>query len=300
MSMRPSLRAVTVRESMRLVLAVARRLNRGSTRRLRTEFDIMTRLMPNPPGLRVEHTMLGGIPSDVLIPSTARSDGAMMYIHGGGYTIGSPRTHRAMVGRLSLQARMKVYLPDYRLAPEHPYPAALDDVASAWADLQNREQRLVLAGESAGGGLSVALCHKALSTGMRVPEKMYLQSPWLDLALEQASYRARNRKDPMLKTRWLGSQFSRLYAAGQDLHHPGISPFYGTANGFPPTLIQVGTHETLHDEALGWSEKLRAAGVPVHLHIGPGLWHAWPFLAPLVPEATDALRQAGEWLRFSN
>ncbi len=286
-----------VRGIIRVILAVIRLLNRGSTDWLRREFNFISRLIPVPSGVRVEHLSLGGVPAELLTPDGAAAGSAMMYIHGGGYAIGSPRTHRAMAARLAVQAGMKVYLPDYRLAPEHPFPAALEDVVLAWQALQQREPRLVLGGESAGGGLSVALCHRARESGIRLPEKLYLQSPWLDLTLSSPSRRERNRMDPMIKSDWLESQFARHYAAGQDRRLPGLSPVLGSADGFPPTLIQVGTHEVLYDDSVYWAEKLRAAGVPVQLHIGQGLWHAWPYFAPLVPEANDALRQAGQWLR---
>lgn len=299
MNEKPSLRAVFIREGLvRPLLALNRVLSKDNARRQRIQFERTSKLTPNPAGLRIERTALGGVPAEVLTPRNERGGGALMYIHGGGYLIGSPRTHRAMVARLAIHARMRAYLPDYRLAPEHPFPAALDDCVQAWYGLQQREARLVLAGESAGGGLCVALCQRIVEDGLRPPERVYLLSPWLDLSLEQESYTTRNHLDPMLKTGWLKAQFVAPYAAGADTRQPGISPIYGRADGFPPTLIHVGTHEILHDEALAWSEKLKDAGVTVQVHVGRGLWHAWPFFAPVVPEANRALRQAGHWLRL--
>lgn len=296
---KPSLRAVIIREALvRPLMALNNVLTRGNAHKQRIHFERTSRLTPIPSGMRVERTRLGGVPTEVLVPEDDRGDGALMYIHGGGYVIGSPRTHRGMVARLAIHARMRAYLPDYRLAPEHPFPAALDDCVLAWAELQQSDKRLVLAGESAGGGLCVALCQRIPEKGLRLPEKVYLQSPWLDLSLEQGSYATRNRLDPLLKTDWLASEFARPYAAGADRHHPAMSPLYGRADGFPPTLMHVGTHEILYDEALAWSDKLNAAGVPVQVHVGRGLWHAWPFFAPMLPEANEALRQAGRWLRL--
>lgn len=294
---RISLRALLMRGVVRLMLFLVRHLNRGSTAVLRRQFEFISRLSLLPRGVDVTSMTLGGVPAELLTPPNARGEVALMYIHGGGYTIGSPRTHRAMAARLALYSGMRVYLPDYRLAPEHRYPAALDDVVTAWKALQQVEARTVLGGESAGGGLSVALCQRARRDGLRLPERLYLQSPWLDLGNGNPSRRERDHLDPMIKSAWLESQFARLYADGADLRDPGLSPQQGEAAGFPPTLIQVGTHEVLYDDAMVWAGKLRAEGVSVELNVGEGLWHAWPFFAPLVPEASAALRQAGAWLR---
>lgn len=293
----PSIRARIARTVVRFMLTLVRLLNAGNTRLLRAQANFVALLSPVPSGIRVERVSLGGVPADLLTPHNAAPGRALMYLHGGGYTVGNPRTHRAMVARLAIQAGMKAYLPDYRLAPEHPCPAAIEDALTAWQALLALESDPVLAGESAGGGLSVRLCQRAQELGIRMPQRLYLQSPWLDLSLNNPSQHERNARDPMLKHDWLESQFARHYSAGQDRRSLDVSPQFGSAEGFPPTLIQVGTHEVLYDDARLWAEKLHAAGVTSQLFVGEGLWHAWPLFAPLVPESTQALQQAGAWLR---
>lgn len=293
-----SLRALLMRGVVRLALFFVQRLTLGRVDVLRRHFNLIGSLGVVPRAVRIERTTLGGVPADLLIPPNARDGAALLYLHGGGFVIGNPRTHRAMVARLALYSGLRVWLPDYRLAPEHAYPAAIDDASAAWQALQAQGLRCVLAGESAGGGLCASLCQRLRRAGLPMPERLYLQSPWLDLGSGNPSRRQRNALDPMIKSDWLQAQFALPYAAGHDLADPDLSPQQGDAAGFPPTLLQVGSHEVLHDDAVIWANKLRAEGVTTELHIGEGLWHAWPFFAPLVPEATAALRQAGAWLRL--
>lgn len=282
---------------MHATLPAMRLANRGSVPMLRLQFELMMRAIPVPRRVAVRRVSLGGVPAEEITPTDRPVSGTLVYIHGGGYVIGSARTHRAGAARLALHARRRVLLPNYRLAPEHPFPAAPDDILSAWRHLAEREEHLVLAGESAGGGLSAALCLDAAAQGLRLPDKLYLLSPWLDLTHGSAAHAGRNHLEPLLKTRYLESQFARHYAGATGRREPRLSPLFGDVSAFPPTLIHVGTHETLHDDATAMAEKLRAAGVPVTLHAAEGLWHAWPLLAPLFPEASGALREAGHWLR---
>lgn len=292
---RASVRARFVHWAMSLGMRLSRPILRGRLAGLRFQFEVLGRVVGAARGVRVERTMLDGVPTEVLTPRAASTERALVYLHGGGYTIGSARSHRGIASRLALLTSSKAYVPDYRRAPEHRAPAAVDDVVRAFAAV--REPKILLAGESAGGGLAVALCQRALGQASRLPEKVYLLSPWLDLTRTSDAHRTRDALDPMLKSEWVETEFASPYAGDRDRTDAAISPLFGAAAGFPPTLLHVATDEILFDDTIAWERKLREAGVPVTLEIGDRLWHAWPFLAPLVPESVRALNRAAEWLR---
>jgi acetyl esterase/lipase len=228
-----------------------------------------------------------------------RRDGShLFYIHGGGFVVGSARSHRAWAGRLGQRARAgTVWLPDYRLAPEHPFPAALDDVLQAWQGLCERHpgDRIVLAGDSAGGNLCVSLCIAARDRGLPLPAAVYLQSPWLDLTLSSHSHDRQDHRDPFLGTFFLERDFARHYAGQTPRKHPLLSPLHADLHDLPPFLVQVGTREVLLDDSRHFVQRLNAAGGRATLDVWRGLWHAWPQV-PLVPESRQAMAKAGDWL----
>jgi monoterpene epsilon-lactone hydrolase len=274
-----------------------------NTRIMRRLFEGGTRLVPPPSRLDVMDARLNSVRTDRLVNRRIdRKKGThLFYIHGGGFVVGSPRSHRAWAGRLGQRAGVEsIWLPDYRLAPEHRFPAALDDVLSAWEALcgQYPDDRKVLAGDSAGGNLSVALCVAARDRGLPLPSAVYLQSPWLDLTLSSHSHDRQDGRDPFLGTFFLERDFARHYAHGTHRKHPLLSPLHAELHDLPPCLVQVGTREVLLDDSRHFVQKVREAGGQATLDVWRGLWHAWPQV-PLVPESRQAMAQAGDWLALA-
>jgi len=219
----------------------------------------------------------------------------VLYLHGGGYTTGSPALYRHFTARIATAVRAHVLVIDYRLAPEHPFPAALDDADAAyrWLLAGKAEPRsTVIMGDSAGGGLALALLLKLRDGGRDRPVAAVALSPWTDLALTGASLAHNARSDPMLNladTRL----FADSYLAGADPCHPYASPLYGDPAGLPPTLIQAGSDEILRDDAVRIAEKMRAAGCHVEIEVWPRMPHAWHLFAPVLPEANAAIARIG-------
>lgn len=274
-----------------------------NTRIMRRLFEGGTRLVIPPRGLKVHETRLNGVRCDTLVNHKAdhRPGTHLFYIHGGGFVVGSARSHRAWAGRLGQRARARtLWLPDYRLAPEHPFPAAIDDIISAWQGLCERHphDRIVVAGDSAGGNLSVALCIAARDRGLPLPAAVYLQSPWLDLTLSSYSHDRQDRRDPFLGTFFLERDFARHYAGQTPRKQPLLSPLHADLHDLPPFLVQVGTREVLLDDSRHFVQRVRLAGGQASLDVWRGLWHAWPQV-PLIPESRQALARAGDWLALT-
>jgi acetyl esterase/lipase len=216
----------------------------------------------------------------------------ILYLHGGAYALGSINVHRELLARLARATHMRVLAVDYRLAPEHPYPAALEDTAAAyrWAlDAGCAPSRIVVAGDSAGGGLALATLAALRDAGAPLPAGTVCLSPWLDLALTGASIRTKASVDPVLSREAL-ERYAGLYAGEHARTHPLISPLYADLRGLPPLLIQVGTDEILLDDAVRGAEKARAAGVRATLDVVEGMFHVFQMVGVL-PETRRALER---------
>jgi len=238
---------------------------------------------------------LAGLRTLVFGPKAPR-DGQLLYLHGGGYCRGSAYSHRPFISRLASALNMKTRAPDYRLAPEHPCPAAVDDCLAAYLDMRNgMEGPLVVAGDSAGGGLAIALTHKLKELGEPLPDALILYSPWCDLTVSGENAFAKNASDPLLQAEWL-KEAAPLYGGDMDLADPRVSPLFGEFDGFPPTLIQTGSDEVLLDDTTRLVERMDAANVDVSCEVWTGLWHVFPIFQPLVPEGRTANRRARKWL----
>jgi acetyl esterase/lipase len=227
-------------------------------------------------------------------PATA----VILYLHGGGYCLCSPNTHRGLAARLALATPARVLLLDYRLAPEHPFPAALEDALNACFWLLDEgvpPQHLVIAGDSAGGGLTLATAIRLREAGAPLPAALVCLSPWTDLTFSGASIRALAGVDPIL--RWRETPMVRYYTGDYPPDHPLISPLFADLHHLPPTLIHAGSQEILLDDARRLAEKLHAAGVPVTLEIWPGMWHVFQIFAPFVPEAQQSIEKIGAFVR---
>lgn len=244
------------------------------------------RLMPLPGGSVVRQVTLGGCPADrVTVGATVR-ERTVLYLHGGGYTTCSPRTHRSLAAFLAKAAGAAVYTPAYRLAPEHRYPAALDDAVAAYLDLGHA----AVAGDSAGGGLAVATVRRLLDRGVVVPA-LALLSPWTDPGDDTAP-RFRDLVVNMAQAR----ASAAAYGAGIDRYDPGFAPMYADLTGLPPTLVHVMPGELLYEQVLRFVARLRAARVDVTLREFPRLWHSAHTQAGLVREASDAVADVGRFL----
>lgn len=258
--------------------------------------------MPPPAGVTATAGKLGGRPAEWLDPDDVASPRAsvVLYLHGGGYCIGSLATHRNLGGLLALALGATVVTLDYRLAPEHPFPAAVDDALAAYRellDLGHEPASIAIAGDSAGGGLTVATLVAARDAGLPLPAAAACLSPWVDLSQTAASFTEIGDADPMVTRAGL-DLMAEAYLAGADPATPGASPLHADLAGLPPLRIEVGEVEVLRDDALSLAEAARAAGVAVDLVRWPDLVHVFQaFPAELVPEAADSIAGIAAFLR---
>ncbi len=254
--------------------------------------------IPRPRKVDYVDTHVGGIPAIVATPTEVRPDRHILYIHGGAYVLGSPKSHIAMCARLAKRAAATVTVIDYRLAPEHVYPAAVDDCVAAYRGITaNVDPSLVtIAGDSAGGGASLATLGALKAAGDPMPGAAYVLSPWADLTASGESVVTRAPFDPMFDGDGL-IEAATTYAGDTPLDHPGVSPLFADPAGYPPTLIQTGMDEILLSDSTRLAERYTAAGVEVRLDLRDDLWHVYPILAGYMPEATDALVRAAVFIR---
>ncbi len=222
----------------------------------------------------------------------------ILYLHGGAYLAGSPRTHRHVAAWLAGAAAMRALVPDYRLAPEHPFPAAVEDAVAAYRHLLNagyEARHIALAGDSAGGGLVFALLLQLGALDLPRPACVVVFSPWVDLTLTRGSLRLNARRDVMLPV-WRAREVVELYLGGRPASDPLASPVLGDYTDPPPALILVSSSEVLRDDALAMADRLRAAGGDVSLEMWKDMPHAWPYFAGRLPAAETTLALAGRFI----
>ncbi|MFE1584082.1 alpha/beta hydrolase [Streptomyces sp. NPDC058737] len=256
----------------------------------------MTR--PVPDGVVTRRTVLGGRPALELEPGTASGRGRLLYLHGGGYVVGSPDTHAGLVGELALRAGLRAVSVDYRLAPEHPFPAAVDDGLAAYRELLatgSDPRDIVVAGDSAGGGLSLATLLAAREAGLPQPAAAVVFSPWTDLTLSGDSIRSKEASDPIFTEADIRA-YADLYVGAGDRALPLASPLFGDLSGLPPLLVQVGANEVLLDDAVRLAGRAGADDVEVTLEVGPGLPHVFQHHHGRLEEADAALDRAARFL----
>lgn len=298
-----ALRAGSVTLRARLVRLGARwfikRRSRGLTlAESRAKFRDMERLVPYPArGTETLHIDAGGVPADHIRRPASLAGRYVLYLHGGGYRVGSPVTYRHFTWRIADAVQAHVLIIRYRLAPEHPFPAALDDAVAAYRWLlQQGAREIVVMGDSAGGGLTLALLMRLRDEGLALPHAAVAMSPWTDLALTGASLKENAAADPMLNAGDIPTAAAD-YLAGADPRNPYASPLYGDPTGLPPVLIQVGSDEVLRDDATRMAEKLRAANPQSELQVWPLMPHVWQAYTSVLPEARAAVADIGDFVR---
>ena len=271
----------------------------ASWQAMRADYDALAREFPAAPAAHALADALAGVPAVRFQGEGADDSRALLYLHGGGYTTGSIASHEALTSCLALAGGCPVFALDYRLAPEHPFPAALEDAVAACRALAGRgiaPGRLALAGDSAGGGLAAAALLALRDGGDALPGCAVLISPWADLAGETGWASGDEAADPMVTIASL-HRMAAAYLAGGDARHPLASPIFADLAGLPPLLIQVGTAEVLLTDATVFARRARAAGVEVVLEIEQGAPHVWHHFLPMLPEAAAAVERIAAFLR---
>ncbi|WP_336491501.1 alpha/beta hydrolase [Methylobacterium nigriterrae] len=252
-----------------------------------------------PADVRIEPVEAGGVRAEWTSTPAADARRVMLFLHGGGYVSGSLASHRHMVAQAGREAGARTLALAYRLAPEHPFPAALEDALAGYRYLLASgiaSTRIALAGESAGGGLALATLISLRKAGDPMPGCLWCASPWVDLALTGESLSAKEAVDPLIHRDYL-AELAAAYLQGGDPDAPLVSPLRADLAGLPPTLIQVGSAETLLDDAVRLAGAAGAADVPVTLQVWPRMIHAWHLFFPELREGRESLASAGAFIR---
>jgi len=250
--------------------------------------------------VRLEPVNVDGMPGEWSIVPGSDVSRLLIFFHGGGYCSGSIVSHRRMVTEAGRAARMRTLAVDYRLAPEHPYPAAHQDAMTAWRFVRAQgiaPQHIAVGGDSAGGNLTITLINRLRAAGEEQPACAWLASPWTDLTMSGASLETKDHVDPLIHKAYLEELANAYAPATIDRRDPLISPLFADLRGFPPTLIQVGSSETLLDDAVRFARAAGLADVNVTLQVWPHMIHAWPMWNAKLTEGREALEQAGEFVR---
>ena len=246
-----------------------------------------------PKDLMVTPVTIGSLHAEWIAPVHSTNERTMLYFHGGGYVTGTCHSHRAITAKFVKESGVRALLFEYRLAPEHPYPAALEDALCAYEWLIGQEgvspSRIVFVGDSAGGGLCLAALLAIRDRNVDLPAAAVAYSPITDFTCSSESHETKRKI--CLSPEGMAQALAHHYAGSQDLTLPYISPLYGDLEGLPPLLLYAGGDETLRDDTIQFGEKALAAGVNVTTKIGEGMFHCYPATAPLFPEATEAFEE---------
>jgi acetyl esterase/lipase len=263
----------------------------GGIHRLRETTEKSSGLMGKlPKSIEIEPCKIGDMYAEWLVPRDARDTATLLYFHGGGYVIGSAKGHRAIAAKFALGSKTRTLVFSYALAPEKPFPAALDNAIEAYQYLLSvkfEPSHIAFMGDSAGGGLCLATLLSLRERALPLPSAAVALSPWTDLKNTGKSLQSNLAADSLTwKDSWI--DFSRYYIGDNDRENPLISPLYGDLHGLPPLLIYAGNDELLRDDSIRFAQKAREADVDTTLHVGEGMFHCYPACAPMFPEATAA------------
>ena len=262
---------------------------------LRERMDRMSDLFPTPAEVAVTEVVLGGVAAERLVGG---ADGPIvLYLHGGGYVMGSPRSHRHLAAKLAAVISGEAFSLDYRMGPEAPFPAALDDAVAAYRELSGTSvpRDIFLVGDSAGGGLVFAAAIAIRDAGLPPPAGLVAISPWVNLGTENSSYDLLARADPML-SRMVCDYFSSRYLSGHPARDPAASPLFAKLEGLPRTLIQVGDRECFFGDAVLMHQSLIAAGVDTELRVWKEMFHVWHLYWPALAQGRDAIAEVATFM----
>lgn len=291
----PSLQSIIFRQFAQLTQFLLNRASH-SVSKLRAVSSAGSNKPYVPRGVAWERVSANGIPCEWIVPDNA-GKGVILNLHGGGWVLGLYNNHRWKGAHLGLASDCKVLAVDYRLAPEHPFPAALEDCVAVYRWLLNNNispNQIIIAGDSAGGNLTLSMALVLRDAGDPLPAGLVCISGMTDLACTGESYWTKN--DPMLSP-YLAQNMAHDYAGQTPLDDPLLSPHYANLHGLPPLLIHVGGDEILLSDATRLAERSRAAGVETVLKVWPGMWHVWHIFTPFLPEAREAVQDIGQFIR---
>ena len=252
-----------------------------------------------PKGIEVKQQNINGVNAEWLIPQGAKSEKVILYVHGGGYVSGSCSDHRGIISKFALNTGVTNLLYEYRLAPEHPFPAAIDDSVMVYQWLLEsgyKPENIVIAGESAGGGLALALLLALKEQNIPLPKAAVAISPWTDLTCSSESYKTKNNLSPAPLNSWY--VFGSHYIGCNKAENPLISPLFGDLKGLPPLLINSGFDDELFEDGEKFYQKAKAAEVDVRFRAGEGMIHCYPLLSPMFPEATEAMNEIVDFIKL--
>lgn len=274
--------------------ALMRQADPAAMTAIRGAYDaVLAKNLP-PPGMTVQQLTVGGVPGLLITPDALRTDAVAIYLHGGAYLVGAPASYLGIGGNYAKALGARVYLPAYRLAPEHPFPAAIDDGVAFYAGLLASglaSNQIVLIGESAGGAMVVTVMVAARQQGLALPAAGVAISPWANLQHTGASMQTRDGIDPTVSKAGL-DLMAGFFLGGAAADAPLASPVFADVRGLPPVMIQVGEAEVMLSDALRLATHLAESGVRVTLESWPGMFHAWHFVGAKQPQAVAALHSS--------
>lgn len=260
--------------------------------------DAASAIVLGPRGYKTKKQTIAQVPTIHIQPKTTQSGLGILYLHGGGYVVGSSKSHTKLTAQIGHAAQAQVWLPEYRLAPEHPSPAALEDVIAVYKALLAQGQdpkKLMIAGDSAGGGLSLITAIALRDAGLPLPAALVLLSPWVDLSLSGSTMKTHATQDAMLSKDWL-AWCANNYCGQKSLTDPTCSPLYADLTGLPPILIHVGTEEVLLDDAKRLAEQAKNYDISTNLRVYDKVGHVFQFHAGILKESDDSIERIGQFI----
>jgi len=282
----------------RLQHAFAPKSGEADVEKERVELDKLGAMFKLPKGVKCDKVSAGGVPAEWLIPPGVSNDRVVLYLHGGSYMSGSCNSHRSLVANIAIASKARALVLDYRLAPEHAHPAAVEDAVAAYkwlTDGQVDPKHLAIAGDSAGGGLAIALLVSLKDRNIPMPAACVCLSPWTDLAFTGETWKSKLAADLIIYP-YKEYAFAKMYLGDFDPKTPLASPLYADLKGLPPLLVQVGTDEVLLADSTRLVERARQAGVDATLDEWEKMQHVWQFASSFIPEGRRAVEQIGEFI----
>lgn len=253
---------------------------------------------PTPDGIAITEINMGAVGATLVTPKCAEGDRILLYIHGGGYIAGSPAAYHGLAGHYAKLLKAKVYMPDYRLAPEHPFPAAIDDTPASYKWLLEQghsPKSIIFSGDSAGGAMVISVMVAARNAGLPLPAAGVAISPWANLEHTGSSMTTRDGIDPTVSLEGL-NLMAKAFLNGELKNNPDASPVFADVRGLPPILVQIGESEVMLSDAIRLATHLAENRVRVSLEVWPGMFHVWHMFAAILPEGMDALKGAVAFL----